>query len=51
MCDLNTRDDDIDRVELMIVRTGCLDQHNALIDCMAEHHDWRICRTQVGELS
>ena len=39
--------DDSDPVESMIKKTGCLDLHYALIDCMADHRDWRKCQPQV----
>ncbi len=40
-------DDDVDPVDEMIKRTGCLEKHYAVQDCMAEHHDWRKCQMQV----
>ena len=42
-------DDEIDPVDEMIKKTGCLDKHHAVQDCMAEYRDWRKCQTQVME--
>lgn len=40
-------DDEEDPVEALIKRTGCLDQHNAIMECMFEHKDWRKCQDKV----
>ncbi len=40
-------DDDEDPVINMIKRTGCLDQHNDIMECMYEHKDWRKCQDKV----
>ncbi|KAM3173358.1 hypothetical protein ACTXT7_012649 [Hymenolepis weldensis] len=29
------------------LRTGCLDQHNAIMECMYNHKDWRKCQNEV----
>uniref|UniRef100_A0A914WXE8 CHCH domain-containing protein n=1 Tax=Plectus sambesii TaxID=2011161 RepID=A0A914WXE8_9BILA len=42
-------DGDEDPVESMIKKTGCLPLHYAVIDCMADHRDWRKCQPQVKE--
>ncbi|KAM9321462.1 cytochrome c oxidase assembly factor 4 homolog, mitochondrial [Gastrophryne carolinensis] len=39
--------DEEDPVERMIGRTGCTPFHYAVMDCMAEHQDWRKCQPQV----
>ncbi|KAK7505539.1 hypothetical protein BaRGS_00003284 [Batillaria attramentaria] len=36
-----------DPVENMISKTGCLQLHYAVQECMAEHQDWRKCQNQV----
>lgn len=41
-------DTDEDPVESMIKKTGCLPLHYAVIDCMADHRDWRKCQPQVN---
>ncbi|XP_029304822.1 cytochrome c oxidase assembly factor 4 homolog, mitochondrial-like isoform X1 [Cottoperca gobio] len=40
-------DDEDDPVEQMISRTGCAELHYAVQECMAEHQDWRMCKSQV----
>ncbi|KAI9548326.1 hypothetical protein NQZ68_010546 [Dissostichus eleginoides] len=40
-------EDEDDPVDRMISRTGCAEQHYAVQECMAEHQDWRICKSQV----
>ncbi|XP_072021653.1 uncharacterized protein [Amphiura filiformis] len=42
-------DDEVDPVDEMIKRTGCIEKHYAVQDCMAEHRDWRKCQPQVME--
>ncbi|XP_074646434.1 cytochrome c oxidase assembly factor 4 homolog, mitochondrial-like [Tubulanus polymorphus] len=44
---LNDDDEDTDPVEEMIKKTGCLEKHYDVMECMADHRDWRICQTQV----
>ncbi|VDM27946.1 unnamed protein product [Hydatigera taeniaeformis] len=39
--------EDEDPVIEMIKRTGCLDEHNAIMECMAENKDWRKCQDKV----
>ncbi|NXS51266.1 COA4 factor, partial [Brachypteracias leptosomus] len=34
-----------DPVDAMIARTGCLEQHRRLQECMAEKRDWRHCQS------
>ncbi|NWV86196.1 COA4 factor, partial [Dasyornis broadbenti] len=36
-----------DPVDAMIARTGCLEQHRQLQECMAERQDWRHCQAEV----
>ncbi|VDL82503.1 unnamed protein product [Nippostrongylus brasiliensis] len=38
-----------DRVEALIRRTGCWDQHLAVVDCMGDKGDWRQCQLQVQQ--
>lgn len=38
-----------DRVETLIRRSGCWDQHLAVVDCMAERKDWRQCQEQLNK--
>jgi cytochrome c oxidase assembly factor 4 len=33
-----------DRVEQLIRRSGCWDDHIAVVDCMGEKNDWRKCQ-------
>ncbi|KAI4814738.1 cytochrome c oxidase assembly factor 4 homolog, mitochondrial [Pseudochaenichthys georgianus] len=40
-------EDEDDPVDRMISRTGCAEQHYAVQECMGEHQDWRICKSQV----
>ncbi|KAK6758298.1 hypothetical protein RB195_015858 [Necator americanus] len=39
--------DEEDRVEAIIRKTGCWDQHIAVVDCKGDKGDWRECQTQV----
>ncbi|NWI88447.1 COA4 factor, partial [Pitta sordida] len=36
-----------DPLEARIARTGCLEQHRELQQCMAERRDWRHCQSQL----
>ncbi|NXB01164.1 COA4 factor, partial [Cnemophilus loriae] len=36
-----------DPLDAMIARTGCLEQHRQLQECMAERQDWRHCQAQL----
>ncbi|KAK2823351.1 hypothetical protein Q7C36_019951 [Tachysurus vachellii] len=38
-----------DLVDQLISRSGCSTLHYAIQECMAEHKDWRKCKTQVQE--
>ena len=40
-------DDEDDPVVEMIKKTGCLDQHNDIMECMFEYKDWRKCQDKV----
>lgn len=42
-------DDDDDPVEKMLKKTGCLELHYAVQECVAETRDWRQCQKQVQE--
>ncbi|CAI4231510.1 unnamed protein product [Auanema sp. JU1783] len=36
-----------DRVESLIRRSGCWDNHMGVVECMSEKGDWRQCQTQL----
>ncbi|NXH25854.1 COA4 factor, partial [Myiagra hebetior] len=36
-----------DPLDAMIARTGCLEQHRQLQECMAEKQDWRHCQAPL----
>lgn len=38
-----------DPVELMLKRTGCVDLHYKVQECIAETGDWRQCQQVVAE--
>lgn len=40
-------DNVLDPVEEMLKKTGCIDLHYAVQECMAEHRDWRKCQDVV----
>ncbi|XP_074605304.1 uncharacterized protein LOC141858456 [Brevipalpus obovatus] len=40
-------EEDDDPVTKAIKKTGCLQLHYDLQECMYEHRDWRICKPQV----
>jgi len=40
-------EDEVDPVEEMVKKTGCLQQHYDVQD-MGEHRDWRMCQEQVN---
>ncbi|VDN99674.1 unnamed protein product [Rodentolepis nana] len=40
-------DEEDDPVIASIKRTGCLDLHNAIMECMYENKDWRKCQNEV----
>ncbi|VDQ05031.1 unnamed protein product [Trichobilharzia regenti] len=40
-------EDDEDPVTSMIARTGCLNEHYAVLECMSEKKDWRHCQDFV----
>lgn len=42
-------DDHVDPVEMMLKRTGCIDLHHKVQECMAETKDWRKCQDIVKE--
>ncbi|CAG7725106.1 unnamed protein product [Allacma fusca] len=43
----NTEDED--PVELMLKRTGCLEKHYSVLECISETKDWRLCQQVVAE--
>lgn len=36
-----------DPVERMLKRTGCMELHYQVQECIAEHRDWRKCQNEV----
>ncbi|XP_032680118.1 cytochrome c oxidase assembly factor 4 homolog, mitochondrial [Odontomachus brunneus] len=36
-----------DPVEQMLKKTGCIELHYQVQECIAEHQDWRKCQDQV----
>ncbi|GAU93838.1 hypothetical protein RvY_05712 [Ramazzottius varieornatus] len=42
-------EDEEDPVAKAIQKTGCLDIHHALQECMAEKQDWRKCQDLVQQ--
>lgn len=36
-----------DPLDARIARTGCLEQHRQLQECMAERQDWRYCQEEL----
>uniref|UniRef100_A0A0R3UHX4 CHCH domain-containing protein n=1 Tax=Mesocestoides corti TaxID=53468 RepID=A0A0R3UHX4_MESCO len=44
---LHSYDEEEDEVIKMIKRTGCLNEHNDIMECMFEHKDWRKCQDKV----
>ncbi|XP_017888228.1 cytochrome c oxidase assembly factor 4 homolog, mitochondrial-like [Ceratina calcarata] len=45
---LTTQQKDVeDPVEEMLKRTGCMDLHYQVQECIAETQDWRKCQEQV----
>ncbi|KAM3958642.1 uncharacterized protein ACR2FA_007286 [Aphomia sociella] len=42
-------DGDDDPVESMLKRTGCLELHYKVQECIATTKDWRMCQSQVNE--
>lgn len=36
-----------DPLDARIARSGCLEQHRQLQECMAERRDWRHCQEEV----
>ena len=42
-------EEDDDPVDAAIRKTGCLELHYNVMECMAEHHDWRKCKNPVAE--
>ncbi|XP_077289840.1 uncharacterized protein LOC143913735 [Arctopsyche grandis] len=42
-------DNDDDPVERMLKKTGCLELHYKVQECIASTQDWRKCQTEVQE--
>uniref|UniRef100_A0A0B7A3W9 CHCH domain-containing protein n=2 Tax=Arion vulgaris TaxID=1028688 RepID=A0A0B7A3W9_9EUPU len=42
-------DDEEDPVDAMINKTGCLQLHIAVQECIGEKKDWRECQKEVAE--
>ncbi|XP_030120097.1 cytochrome c oxidase assembly factor 4 homolog, mitochondrial [Taeniopygia guttata] len=40
-------EEDEDPLDARIARTGCLEQHRQLQECMAERRDWRHCQQEL----
>ncbi|XP_077275815.1 uncharacterized protein LOC143904774 [Temnothorax americanus] len=36
-----------DPVEQMLKKTGCIELHYQVQECIAEHQDWRKCQNEV----
>ncbi|XP_011693217.1 PREDICTED: cytochrome c oxidase assembly factor 4 homolog, mitochondrial isoform X2 [Wasmannia auropunctata] len=36
-----------DPVERMLKKTGCMELHYQVQECIAEHQDWRKCQNEV----
>lgn len=43
------REDVEDPVEQMLKKTGCMELHYQLQECVAETQDWRKCQEQVQQ--
>lgn len=44
-----TEEEEEDPVEKMIMKTGCIEQHYKVQECMADNGDWRKCQEEVGK--
>ena len=42
-------DDELDPIEQMMKRTGCLELHYKVQECIAETKDWRKCQKEVND--
>nr|KAI8731597.1 cytochrome c oxidase assembly factor 4-like protein; mitochondrial isoform X2 [Biomphalaria glabrata] len=42
-------EEEVDPVEAMINKTGCLQLHYAVQECIGEKKDWRMCQKEVTE--
>ncbi|XP_037916556.1 cytochrome c oxidase assembly factor 4 homolog, mitochondrial [Hermetia illucens] len=42
-------DNVVDPVEAMLQRTGCIELHYKVQECIAETQDWRKCQDQVKD--
>jgi len=43
--------DEEDPVTKAIEKTGCLELHYAVQECMADHQDWRKCQDDVKKFA
>ena len=41
-------EEELDRVDAKLQEMGCLDQHYAVLECVADTKDWRKCQDQVN---
>lgn len=41
--------EDIDAVENMLKKTGCIELHHKVQECIVEHQDWRKCQDVLKE--
>ncbi|EEB15904.1 predicted protein [Pediculus humanus corporis] len=41
--------EDEDQLEKLMKRTGCLELHYKIQECIAEKQDWRKCQTEVHD--
>eukprot|EP01147_Barroeca_monosierra_P008107 gene8107-767_t len=43
-------EDEEDIYDILVAKSGCKEQHFALLDCMEDHNrDWRKCQDKVKE--
>ncbi|EZA48680.1 hypothetical protein DMN91_002271 [Ooceraea biroi] len=45
--DTDSKEEIEDPVERMLKKTGCINLHYQVQECMAEHQDWRKCQDKV----
>ncbi|XP_033328575.2 uncharacterized protein LOC117221597 [Megalopta genalis] len=49
LCERKAPQDDIDPVEEMLKKTGCMELHYQVQECIAETQDWRKCQGVLKE--
>ena len=42
-------DEELDHVEVMLKKAGCLELHYKVQECMFDTRDWRQCQSQVQD--